>query len=182
MYLCSNVLHASHFTDRHPNSEISKRTICSNIVWETFPKTSQLEQVTQCFLTAQIVSLLIRAEDPDDCWIFHAAHNRKAKSDQSPLTCQNLKYKLKHSLILTYVSSRCCSRVDSITDSRKKPLNSSFVCEVLLFILTTLMCYLLPQSFRMASADCHVREGFSWGPNYTKRVKNTKQDIPKTWR
>lgn len=67
----------------------------------------------KCFLTAQVVSLLIRTKHSDNCWILHAATNTQ-RAKTRLLTSKHLKYKLKHNLLLTYVSSRCCSRVDSI--------------------------------------------------------------------
>lgn len=41
--------------------------------------------------------------------------------------------------MLTYVSSRCCSNVDSIINSRKQQLNVRVLSKVLLFILKSLV-------------------------------------------
>lgn len=108
------------------------------------------------------------------CWSVHSTPttagffmlptNKQTKSDKSSLTCRHLKYKLTVSLVSTYVSSRCCSRVDSIINDRKQPQNVSFVEEVL-------FCCLLPQSFRVQSADCHVNEGCLWGQTTRKAAK-----------
>lgn len=50
---------------------------------------------------------------------FSCCQHRHTKSDKSSLTSQHFKYELKHSLVLAHVSSRCCSRVDSIINSHK---------------------------------------------------------------
>lgn len=76
---------------------------------------------------------------PTTAGFFMLQTKQTNKISKTSETRQYCNHKLKSRLILTYVSSRCCSNVDSIISSRKQQLNFRFLREVLLFILKSLV-------------------------------------------
>lgn len=106
---------------------------------------------------------------PTTAGFFILATKQADKIINSPETWQYCEHKPNNSLKSTYVSSRCCSNVDSIISGRKQQLNLRFMSEVLLFILKTLVRI----NFRVPSDDCHVHYGNRGGPNYTKSDAKT---------
>lgn len=106
---------------------------------------------------------------PTTAGFFILATKQADKIINFPETWHYCKHKVKNSLKSTYVSSRCCSNVDSIICGRKQWLYLRFMSEVLLFILKTLV----KLNFRVPSDDCHVHYGYRGGPNYTKSEAKT---------